>query len=548
VTQDRCWRCQADILPGQPFCTCTDKGVPTPLVIERYNVAGYLGSGAHGTVYACVDGDTGERVAVKKLDRMVYQATDDMRELEVTRRLDHPNIVKVHDLLAGSGAIVMELVHGNNLRTLMNDKPQWVRENFFNLFVPLVDALRAAHAGKIIHRDIKPENILVSLDGTPKLTDFGVCKILESAEYTDGFAGSPAYMAPEVLEGVEYNFEADIHGLGCVMYEIWAERLPWISIGHFASYLGIKSQEIPEVLVTASKAPVSDLMSDLVARMISARPERRIRRIDLVAQLLSLDDPIADNETATLDRMASVLAGIYGYANDRHGPLYLLCQLLVSTRLLAQELLRTEQGARSDELENTFPKTFAWLCAVVSSVNVSLSQLIWLKFDGRCPYCDNSVCSCSEDWTSGKVRRNSVLLNRLRDRHLGQAPKGMSFEECRAMFDRLFGESNRKQGLNATLLHMYSELGEAMDAVLHLLPEDEETSLLALHLEISDLIAWFYATLNMYNHRHHDYDFLESFSRTFASGCYACNCNPCECEAPVGAHDWQSLLQHKASS
>jgi hypothetical protein len=486
----------------------------------------------------CFDPDLKRRVAIKKLDRFAFDVAGQLIELEAPGRLSHPNIVTIHDVMHDIGAIVMEYVPGGTLaRRLQSDRP-WVLGNFTRLMTEICEALRAAHAESIIHRDIKPENILITSDGHAKVADFGVCAILSSAEYTDGIAGSPAYMAKEVLAGEQYSFEADVHSLGCVMFEIWAGRLPFLANGGLAAFLAVKSQAAPPSLLEASSDNPDDILSDLVARMLTTGP-RRIRNIDTVTQQLALREPRPSDRAASIDDLQLELGGIYGYSNNTRAPLYLMVQYLISVRSIVQELLRSD-GARDSHLDRLFPKSFAWLCASATSVNVRLGQLIWLKFDGECPYCQNRVCTCNPALDAGKSIRNSELLERMQGRVLTRASAPQTFQQYQAMFERIFGPANQRDGLPTISVHAYSEIAEALDAVLHLLPHQDSPSVLALHLECSDLIAWFFALLNSYDR---DYDFIAAFRGLFASGCYACGQRQCVCPEPLGVNHWRLALQ-----
>jgi serine/threonine protein kinase len=547
MTIRRCWRCDEPARVDAAFCSCAQRGEATPLQFSHFVVKGWLGAGAHGTVYACTDTRDGSEVAVKKLDRSAFGVAGELLEQRVPRRLTHPHIVQILDVLEEDGAIVMELVRGRTLRDALENDPKWLRREFYNLMPPIVEALRAAHAEKIIHRDIKPENILISNDGVAKLTDFGVCKFLETTDYTDGYVGSPPYMATEVLAEERYGLEADLHSLGCVFYEIWAGHLPWTANGQRFAYFAVKSNVEPEPLTTAAQQPTGDVLSEVVARMITSNPTRRIMRVDLVAQQLRLADPSPNPANPSIDELATILGAIYGYANNDKHPLYLLSQFMVSTRSLAQDLLGAESAGPNSRLERSFPKTFAWLCAVASSMNVGLGSLIWLKFDGRCPYCLGATCTCDPDASLDGDERNRILLERLRERHIAAAPEARTFEDYRAMFDRIYGDSNQRNGTPQLVLHMYSEVGEAIDAVLHLSGDTKELAVLALHLEVSDLAAWYFAAVNSYVRMHHEYDFLKHFDQVFNNGCYSCNASPCQCSEPIGAHEWQSAFTAGAS-
>lgn len=536
MTERNCWNCGSPAIEGLEFCpACRTHGDPTPLSFGRYLVDGELGSGAYGIVYSCQDPLVGRRVAVKKISRRAYSVIQEVRELQVPGRLQHKNIIEVFDVLEHESAIVMEFAEGGSLRDRMRDDPAWVRSNFLQLMRDVCEGLRAAHSAKILHLDIKPDNILLSRDGVAKIGDFGVSKLVESSEYADGAVGTPPYMAVEALDGQSaYKTEADVHSLGCLMYEILAGRLPWVAHGNVMAWLIKKTSEEPVPLMDASVYQVDDLLSQLVSRMITRGPSR-IKNIDIVLQQLLYLDPEAPERDRTIDDLQVRLGAVYGFVNAERSPLYLLSQYLIAVRSLSNAL-RTDDKAAAYAL---FPKAFAWLCASATAVNLRLGQMIWLKYDVECPYCGKKVCECPSSWQRDQPQRNEHLLQRLEGRQPNQAPPPKSFYAYRATFDRLFGAANRDEGLDSVIGHNYSEIAEAMDAVIHLLPSDDSKSVLAMQLEFSDLIAWYFALLNLFDN---EYDLPQAVLETFSRGCYACETTQCSCPEPLGVSNWRLAL------
>ena len=390
-----CWNCASPVIEGLAFCPkCLSHGDPTPLSFGRYVVQRELGSGAYGIVYSCHDPLVSRQVAVKKIARRAYSMIEEVRELQIPGRLQHENIIEIFDVLEHESAIVMEFAEGGSLRDRMIKDPAWVRENFLRLMRDVCQGLQAAHSAKILHLDIKPDNILLTKDGAAKIGDFGVSKLVESSEYADGAAGTPPYMAVEALDGQSsYKTEADVHSLGCVMYEILAGRLPWIAHGTVMAWLMKKTSEEPVPLTDAATQEVDDLLSQLVSRMIT-RGSTRIRNIDIVLQQLLHLDPDVPQGERTIDDMQIRLGAIYGFVNADRSPLYLLTQYLIAVRSLSNAL-RTEDKA---EAGRVFPKAFAWLCAASTAVNLRLGQMIWLKYEMNCPYCAKKICECPGSW------------------------------------------------------------------------------------------------------------------------------------------------------
>ena len=207
--------------------------------IGPYEVAAPLGAGNMGEVYRAVDTSLKRPVAIKILPDRVADDADRAarfeREAELLAALNHPNIAVIHGLerAQGNTALIMELVEGPTLGDLIARGPLRVSESVA-IAGQIAAALTAAHARGIIHRDLKPANIKVRPDGTVKVLDFGLAKMIEvdradradaatvtSHETRAGVVlGSPAYMSPEQARGEPVDARTDIWALGCVLFEM----------------------------------------------------------------------------------------------------------------------------------------------------------------------------------------------------------------------------------------------------------------------------------------------------------------------------------------
>jgi serine/threonine protein kinase len=207
--------------------------------IDRYQILEKLGEGGMATVYKARDTRLERDVALKLIRRSAFppEMLEQIlkrfeREAKSLARLSHPNIVTVHDYGEHDGApyLVLELCPGGDLRQRLHGKPMDWREAI-QLILPVAHALRAAHLAGVIHRDVKPSNIMFTKDGEPKLSDFGIAKILESNEAatltgTGVGVGTPGYMAPEQWTG-ETSPQSDQYGLGVVLYELLTGHKPY---------------------------------------------------------------------------------------------------------------------------------------------------------------------------------------------------------------------------------------------------------------------------------------------------------------------------------
>ena len=211
--------------------------------IGSYDLLELIGEGGMGSVYrgrhraATMAARQGGDVAVKLVHAHLLAKGDISerfrREAEALGALDHPNIVKVHDVVEESGrtAIVMEWVPGRALSAVIGKETgpiPWERAQA--MVVPLLSAVAHAHSRGVVHRDLKPENIVITAGGGVKLLDFGIARLGESRGRTKTGTGMGTvdYMAPEqFLDAKGVDSRADVYALGLTLYEMLAGRLPW---------------------------------------------------------------------------------------------------------------------------------------------------------------------------------------------------------------------------------------------------------------------------------------------------------------------------------
>lgn len=204
----------------------------------RYHILEQLGEGGMATVYKAYDTRLETDVAVKviRTENLTLGTMDQAlirfeREAKALARLTHPNIVKVTDYgeYEGRPYLVMEYLPSGTLKKKLGQCTPW--QDALRLLLPIAHALDFAHRQGMIHRDVKPSNILITADGQPMLTDFGIAKILDVHENTEltgtGVGiGTPEYMAPEQWTG-NSSTKSDQYALGVVLYEILTGRKPY---------------------------------------------------------------------------------------------------------------------------------------------------------------------------------------------------------------------------------------------------------------------------------------------------------------------------------
>src|SRR5262245_58605804 len=221
----------------------SDGSTPPPLPtgelprIRGYEVEEELGRGGMGVVYKAWHRRLQRPVAVKMLLAGAYAQPHELerflREAEMVAGLRHANIVQVHEAgdVDGRPFFTMEFVEGGSLAQKQAGTPQPVRQAAA-LMAAVAEAVHAAHQRGIVHRDLKPGNILLTADGTPKITDFGLARHLEGAAgltQSGVTVGTPSYMAPEQAEGKsrEVGPAADTYALGAILYELLTGRPPF---------------------------------------------------------------------------------------------------------------------------------------------------------------------------------------------------------------------------------------------------------------------------------------------------------------------------------
>ncbi len=201
----------------------------------RYRLERLLGTGGMGDVWLAEDMRLGRWVAVKWLreDSPGGLGRELGREARLIARLQHPNIVGVHDVgdAAGRPYLVMEYVHGVSLRELLDQRGGSLDEaEAVRYGAQVAEALAYAHEQGIYHSDIKPENILVNEEGVAKAVDFGIAQTVNrtlAPEEARGILGTIAYLAPEVIQGDAPDAASDVYSLSVTIFEMVAGRTPF---------------------------------------------------------------------------------------------------------------------------------------------------------------------------------------------------------------------------------------------------------------------------------------------------------------------------------
>jgi serine/threonine protein kinase len=310
---------------------------------ERYTLTQSLGRGGMGEVFLAVDSwQYNQQVAIKALSPQLAQDESYLHrfrmEAGILKRLNHPNIVEyIEDFaIEGQHFIVMEYVEGGNLLDFISVSGPLSQETFRKITLALTDALTRAHDNSIVHRDIKPENILLTAEGVPKLSDFGVAWLLGQPMSTANprFGGSPYYMSPQRWEGANARQVDDIWSLGVVMFEMLAGTVPFDGPTEMATIHAIWQNPTPDLRELRPDLPHG--YAAIIERCLEKSPSQRYQMMRKLAA--DLEEGAPENGTKRQD-------GLFR-GRTRRRPLYMALAIIVT--LITGGIILSQFGQNSD--------------------------------------------------------------------------------------------------------------------------------------------------------------------------------------------------------
>jgi predicted Ser/Thr protein kinase len=271
--------------------------LPGRLLTGRYRIIALLGRGGMGEVYRADDLTLGQPVALKFLPE---EASKDetllerfRNEVRLSRRVSHPNVCRVYDVgeVDGHTFFTMEYVDGEDLASLLRRIGRLPADKALEIARQLCAGLAAAHAKGVLHRDLKPANIMLDGRGQVVVTDFGLAGLVDQIPGSDVRSGTPAYMAPEQLEGKEVNAKSDIYALGLVLYEIFTGKRAF-SVESLPELVRARSESAPSKPSTLVK-DLDPAVERVILRCLEADPTNRMSSALSVAAALPGGDPLA---------------------------------------------------------------------------------------------------------------------------------------------------------------------------------------------------------------------------------------------------------------
>jgi tRNA A-37 threonylcarbamoyl transferase component Bud32 len=264
-----------------------------PRIPERYTLIEEVGQGGMAIVYRAQDETLKREVAIKVLHQHLAGEPESRarleREAQAVAKLRHDNILEIFDysgLDSATAYIVTEFIDGQTLKQFLNKRALGFPEIAALITSEICRALAHAHAAGVIHRDVKPENVMIRKDGLIKLMDFGIAQILDFQRMTvtGQLLGSPAYMAPEVIEGKPLDFRTDVFSVGILLYLLATGTLPFAGKNPHEVLRRITEGKFADPRTV--KAGVDQPLARTISRALARNPDDRFAEVALLGDEL----------------------------------------------------------------------------------------------------------------------------------------------------------------------------------------------------------------------------------------------------------------------
>ena len=260
--------------------------------IGKYRIVGQLGRGGAGVVYKAVDETLHRDVAVKTLNPDLANTEVMSRfraEATILARLNHPQIATIFELFRADGDLlmVMEFVRGESLDKLSERLGAISPERAAYIIDLILSALEHAHRAGVVHRDVKPANVMVTDEGSVKIMDFGIARVLGAEQKTVDFRlmGTPAYMSPEQVLGEEVDGRSDLYSVGVLFYRLLSGALPFAA----DTALGMLQRQIRDtpIPLCAHRSGLPDWCEAIVQRALAKTQGERFQSAEEFREALS---------------------------------------------------------------------------------------------------------------------------------------------------------------------------------------------------------------------------------------------------------------------
>lgn len=280
--------------------------------LPGYEILDELGRGGMGVVYRARQTDLNRMVALKMVLSGDHSSSEELLrfgdEAEAVAQMQHPNIVQIYEIGESSGLpyFSLEYIDGGTLSQACGDKPLEMKRAA-ELVELLARAMEYAHQRDIIHRDLKPANVLMTLDGMPKIADFGLAKRLDidsSRTRTGTIVGTPKYMSPEQAQGSkDVGPLSDVYSLGAILYELLTGRAPFLAATPMETVMQVLHQE--PVPPSRLRSKLSKDLETICLKCLQKSPEKRYTSAELLAEDLrrfQAEEPIVARPVSDTER------------------------------------------------------------------------------------------------------------------------------------------------------------------------------------------------------------------------------------------------------
>jgi len=269
----------------------------------RYELIEEIGKGGMGRVYKVFDNKIKEEIALKLLNPDV--ASDERtiarfsNELKFARKIVHKNVCRMYDLNEEEGThyITMEYVPGEDLKSMLRMTKQMSIGTAINIAKQVCEGLVEAHNLDVVHRDLKPSNIMIDREGNSRIMDFGIARSSESKGITRAgrMVGTPEYMSPEQVDGVQADERSDIYSLGVILYEMLTGKQPFEGESSLSIALKHKTEPTPNPSETNEQIP-GDLSRIIMRCMEKDKSQRYQTAKKLLTDLTAIEKGITTTE------------------------------------------------------------------------------------------------------------------------------------------------------------------------------------------------------------------------------------------------------------
>jgi len=254
--------------------------------VGKYEILRSLGSGGFGSVFLAKDTWLNIKVAIKVPHKQSLELFKLLKEPRLQAALNHPNIVRMISAEKENKVffMVMEYVKGKTLEKILEKEKVLDIEGSIDYITQTSYGVDHAHKNKIVHRDLRPSNIIISEDGTAKITDFGTSVWLNNIPYASTRIGSPPYMAPEQFLG-KATFNSDIYSIGCIFYEMVIGQPPILDPDPFKILEKVQEGKIKPPRVRNNRIPKE--INEIIMKCLSSKIEDRYQKASEIIRHLA---------------------------------------------------------------------------------------------------------------------------------------------------------------------------------------------------------------------------------------------------------------------